>query len=118
MSIPRFGMTHPVPVNLLMAAILIGGAVSAITLTREFFPDTTPDSAVVALPYPGASPAEVKEGMARKVEDALADLDEVERLTDEYFYAPWAVLSDAEVERLRTMAERLRERLAAAPAGG
>ena len=81
MSIPRFGMTHPVPVNLLMAAILIGGAVSAITLTREFFPDTTPDSAVVALPYPGASPAEVEEGMARKVEDALADLDEVERLT-------------------------------------
>ena len=81
MSIPRFGMTRPVPVNLLMAAILIGGVASAITLTREFFPDTTPDSAVVSLPYPGASPAEVEEGMARKVEDALADLDEVERLT-------------------------------------
>ncbi|MEE9129170.1 MAG: efflux RND transporter permease subunit [Phycisphaerales bacterium] len=81
MSIPRFGMTRPVPVNLLMAAILIGGVASAITLTREFFPDTTPDSALVTLPYPGASPAEVEEGMARKVEDALADLDEVERLT-------------------------------------
>ena len=49
MSIPRFGMTRPVPVNLLMAAILIGGVASAITLTREFFPDTTPDSALVTL---------------------------------------------------------------------
>ena len=30
---------------------------------------------------PGASPEEVEEGLALKIEDALADLDEVERIT-------------------------------------
>ena len=57
MSIPRFGVTRPVPVNLIMAGTLIGGVVCAFTLTREFFPDTTPDTAMVTLPYPGAKRA-------------------------------------------------------------
>ncbi|MHC4416548.1 MAG: efflux RND transporter permease subunit [Planctomycetota bacterium] len=81
MSIPRFGVTRPVPVNLLMIGALVGGAVAAVTLTREFFPEITPESATVTLPYPGATPQEVEEGLAMKVEDALAELDEVERLT-------------------------------------
>ena len=81
MSLPRFGVTHPVPVNLIMAAAIIGGIAAAINLTREFFPDTTPDSAMVNLPYPGATPQEVEEGMAIKVEDAIANLDDVDRLT-------------------------------------
>jgi len=80
-SFPRFGVTHPVPVNLIMAAAIIGGVAAAINLTREFFPDTTPDSAMVNLPYPGATPQEVEEGMAIKVEDAIANLDDVDRLT-------------------------------------
>ena len=81
MSIPRFGVTRPVPVNLLMVGAFIGGAAAALSLTREFFPQMTPESAVVTLPYPGATPAEVEEGLAMKVEDVLADLDEVERMT-------------------------------------
>ncbi len=81
MSIPRFGVTHPVPVNLLMIGALIGGAVSAVSLTREFFPEVTPESAIVTLPYPGATPEEIEEGMALKVEDALAEMDEIDRLT-------------------------------------
>ncbi len=81
MSIPRFGVTRPVPVNLMMAGAIIGGVVCAFTLTREFFPDTTPQQATVSLPYPGALPAEIEEGMAIKVEDDIADLRDVERLT-------------------------------------
>ncbi|MHC5114214.1 MAG: efflux RND transporter permease subunit [Planctomycetota bacterium] len=81
MSPPRFGVTHPVPVNLLMGALIIAGVASATTMTREFFPETTAESAQVTLPYPGATPDEIEETLARKVEDALADLDEVERLT-------------------------------------
>lgn len=81
MSLPRFGVTNPVPVNLIMAAALIGGIAAAFNLTREFFPDTTPDSAMINLPYPGATPQEVEEGMAIKVEDAIANLDDVDRIT-------------------------------------
>ncbi|MHC5006916.1 MAG: efflux RND transporter permease subunit, partial [Planctomycetota bacterium] len=81
MSIPRFGVTKPVPVNLLMTGAIVGGVVSGLTITREFFPDVTPRSARITLPYPGATPEEVEEGLALKVEDALAELDEVERIT-------------------------------------
>lgn len=81
MSLARFGVTHPVPVNILMAVFIAAGAVAGLTMTREFFPDTSPHTANVTLPYPGATPEEIESSMARKVEDELADLDEVERLT-------------------------------------
>ncbi len=81
MSLPRFGVTRPVPVNILMVALLAGGVAAGLTMTREFFPETTPESATVTLPYPGATPQEIEESLAMKVEDKLADIDEVERLT-------------------------------------
>ncbi len=81
MSLPQFGVTHPVPVNLLMMGAIIGGTVAGLTLTKEFFPEITPESAQITLPYPGATPEEVEEGLAIKVEDALADVDEVDRIT-------------------------------------
>lgn len=80
MSLPRFGVTKPVPVNLLMIALIVAGIVSLITITREFFPEMTPDMASIALPYPGATPEEVEEGLALKVEDAIAELDEIKTL--------------------------------------
>lgn len=80
MSIVRFGVQNPVPVSLLTAAMLIGGLVLGTQLRREFFPETTPEQAIVTMPYPGASPEEVEETLAIKVEDALAELDEVEEI--------------------------------------
>ena len=80
MSLPRFGVNKPVPVNLLMGALIVWGIYAGLTLKREFFPDVTPEAANVTLPYPGATPEEVEESLAIKVEDKLADLDEVERL--------------------------------------
>ena len=80
MSLPRFSVRNPVPVNLLMTAILLFGAWSAMSLRREFFPDVTPSRASVSLPYPGASPEEVEDALAIKVEDALAELKEVDEI--------------------------------------
>ena len=80
MSLVRFGVHKPVPVNLLMVAILVAGIMSVVSLRREFFPEVNPQQAQVLLTYPGASPHEVEEGMAIKVEDKLVDLDEVKEL--------------------------------------
>lgn len=80
MNLARFGVTKPVPVNLLMVAAIVAGLFSAFTLTREFFPNVTPEAVSVLLVYPGATPEEIEESMARKVEDKLADLDEVDRI--------------------------------------
>ena len=80
MSLARFGVRNPVPVNLLMIALLIAGVYAAATTTREFFPDTTPESCVVSFVYPGATPEEIEENLVRKIEDAVFDLDEVEQI--------------------------------------
>jgi len=72
-NLPRFGVTKPVVINLLLWSILIGGVFSSFTITREFFPDVTPQMATIALPYPGARPEEVEDGLAIKVEDAIED---------------------------------------------
>jgi multidrug efflux pump subunit AcrB len=80
-GIPRFGVTHPVPVNLLAAGTVVGGVVALLSITREFFPDITPRAARITLPYPGATPQEIEEGMALKVEDAIAELDVIDRIT-------------------------------------
>jgi multidrug efflux pump subunit AcrB len=71
---------RPVPVNLLMIVLIVSGVYSGLTLTREFFPETTPDRASVRMPFPGATPAEIEESLARKVEDKLVDLDEVDQM--------------------------------------
>lgn len=81
MSLARFGVRKPVPVNLLMFAILAAGLVAGLSLRREFFPEQDPDSAILSLPYPGATPEEVEEALAIKVENALIDLDEVDELS-------------------------------------
>jgi len=79
-SLARFGVRKPVPINLLMIAILLAGGVSGMSLRREFFPESDPEMATVSLPYPGVTPDELEETLAIKVEDKLIDLDEVKEL--------------------------------------
>ncbi|MFG0251072.1 MAG: efflux RND transporter permease subunit [Phycisphaeraceae bacterium JB051] len=80
MSLPGFGLRKPVPVNLLMVSIIIAGVITAMTMRREFFPETDPDLASISLVYPGASPEEIEETMARKVEDAVVDIKNIDKL--------------------------------------
>lgn len=80
MDLPRFGVNKPVVVNLLMLSLLLGGLTMGMNLRREFFPETTPDMALITMRYPGASPEEVETALAVKVEDALEDLDEVKQI--------------------------------------
>jgi len=79
-SLPRFGVTRPVPVRLMMMAVLAGGVFATFNIRREFFPETDPEGVRITVPYPGATPEEIEESMARKIEDALADLDEVDEI--------------------------------------
>jgi len=78
MSLSSFGVRKPVPVNLLWMAIIVAGVIFGVTLRREFFPEVNPDQAFITMPYPGASPEEVEEGLVLKVEDKLAQLDEID----------------------------------------
>jgi HAE1 family hydrophobic/amphiphilic exporter-1 len=79
-GLSRFAVRKTVPINLLVAAILIAGITCGLTLRREFFPEIDPQSVLITMPYPGATPAEVEDSLAIKVEDKLADIDEIDEI--------------------------------------
>lgn len=80
MSLPRFSVHNEVLVNVLMLVILAGGAMFAVTLTREMFPESQPDKIVVATIYPGVQPAEIEKAVTIKIEEAVRDVDGVEKI--------------------------------------
>lgn len=76
----RFCVNRPVAVNLLMIAVILAGLAAAGSLRRQFFPEVDAEMATITMPYPGASPEEIEETLAIKVEDKLVDLDEIDEI--------------------------------------
>jgi len=71
---------NPVAANLLMVVLLIGGLLMAGRVKQEVFPETDLDMVSISVPYPGASPAEVEQGIILAVEEAIRGIDGVKRV--------------------------------------
>ncbi len=67
--------------NLMMLVLLIGGAMLALTIKKEVFPEFDLDIVTVRVPYPGSSPEEVEQGIILAVEEAIRGLDGVKEVT-------------------------------------
>lgn len=79
---------NSVAANLTMVAILVVGAMTATTLKQEVVPEIVVESATVSVAYPGASPAEVEEGIIMRIEkevQGLAGVDQVKATANEGF---------------------------------
>ena len=72
---------NSVAANLMMAIIIIGGALGAFRIKQEVFPAFDLDLIRISVPYPGASPEEVEQGIILAVEEAVRGLDGVKRVT-------------------------------------
>lgn len=79
-SLPRLSVENPVLVGVLMMAILIGGIYSGLTLVREMFPESRPNRVMIATRYPGATPAEVEKGLSVRLEEAVKDIEHIEKI--------------------------------------
>ncbi|TVO71207.1 efflux RND transporter permease subunit [Sedimenticola selenatireducens] len=66
----RFFAAHPTIGNILMMAIIAMGLVSVGGLNKESFPLLKPSKVQVTVAYPGASPADVEDGICNPLEDA------------------------------------------------
>jgi multidrug efflux pump subunit AcrB len=72
---------NDVAANLLMVTLLgLGAWALAAKIPLEVFPAFELNSVVVRVPFPGATPAEVEEGITVKIEEAIQDLDGIKRL--------------------------------------
>lgn len=74
-------VNNHVAANLLMVLVLLGGIFGMFRVKQEIFPEFDLDMVVVSVPYPGASPAEVEQGIVLAVEEAVRGLDGVKRVT-------------------------------------
>ena len=71
---------NPVAGNLLMVILLVGGLMSALSLTAQVFPTIDSGTVTISVAYPGATPTEVEEGITRRVEEAVYGIDGVDRV--------------------------------------
>lgn len=69
-----------VAANLLMFLMIVGGVLGLVSTKQEVFPEFDLDMVTVAVPYPGASPAEVEQGILLAVEERVRGLDGVKRI--------------------------------------
>jgi multidrug efflux pump subunit AcrB len=74
-----FANNH-VAANLLMLLILTGGILNLLTSKTELFPDISVEIITITVPYLGASPAEVEQGVCLRVEEAVAGIEGIKRL--------------------------------------
>ncbi|SVA67753.1 uncharacterized protein METZ01_LOCUS120607, partial [marine metagenome] len=72
--------SNSVAANLTMLVMLIGGVFAWTNLTSQTFPTLDLGIASISVPYPGATPSEVEEGVTRRVEEAIMGIDGIDRV--------------------------------------
>ncbi|MCA9303286.1 MAG: efflux RND transporter permease subunit [Phycisphaerales bacterium] len=81
MSLASFGVRKHVVANLVMFALIGAGLIFGTSLRREFFPYIESRIVTITAPYPGAAPEEVESALAKKIEDKVADLSDVDEIS-------------------------------------
>ncbi|MFQ5462745.1 MAG: efflux RND transporter permease subunit [Phycisphaerae bacterium] len=107
------GVRNPVSVNLLMCMMLVGGIYSAKAMVREAFPEFRIDYILVEVPYPGASPSDVEQGVCIPIEEVIAGIDgvrEVASLASENVGTVWVALK-YDVDDVSKIVDDVKERV-------
>ena len=71
---------NPVAANLLMLFIIVAGALSVFSISKEMFPRTYTNTIQVTAVYPGAAPVEVERGVIEPIEAALQGISGVKEM--------------------------------------
>jgi len=80
-SLLRWSIGNTPAMNTILVGILAVGLMSAGLMNREVFPEFELEILLVSVPYPGASPEEVEEGICQKLEESVASLDGIKKQT-------------------------------------
>ena len=71
---------NSVAANLLMWLLVVGGLFGAFSIQKQVFPNFEIDVINVRVPYLGAAPQEVEEGVLLKIEESIKDLEGIKQL--------------------------------------
>ena len=67
--------------NTMMVALLAVGGISMYLMRREMFPEFELEIILVQVPYPGASPSDVEEGICQKIEESVRSIAGIKKQT-------------------------------------
>jgi hydrophobe/amphiphile efflux-1 (HAE1) family protein len=79
-NISAIAIKRPVFTVMVTVALMVLGAMGLSRLGTDLFPDIAFPVVVVNVPYPGASPREVEQLVAKPLEDAVVSLNGIDRL--------------------------------------
>lgn len=71
---------NKVAANLLMILLLAGGAITMLRMNQEVFPEIDTGLITVQVPYLGGTPADVEEGVVKKIEEEVSGIDGIKRV--------------------------------------
>ena len=71
---------HGVAPNILMVLFILGGLFMTTQIKQEVFPNFDLDTVTIIVPFPGASPEEVEEGVILAIEEEVRGLDGVDEV--------------------------------------
>jgi HAE1 family hydrophobic/amphiphilic exporter-1 len=78
-AIIRWAVDNMPAINTLTITVLVVGALCLVGLRRETFPEFKLEMILVTVAYPGASPAEIEEGICQKIEEAVHSVSGVKK---------------------------------------
>ncbi|MGQ9563508.1 MAG: efflux RND transporter permease subunit [Thermogutta sp.] len=79
-GILRWSINNAPAMNTLLIGLLVVGTVSLLRMRREVFPEFNLDMILISVPYPGASPTEVEEGICQKIEEAVRSVAGIKKV--------------------------------------
>jgi multidrug efflux pump subunit AcrB len=71
---------NSVAANLLMVILLVGGFYTVLTIKKEIQPRIDTNYITVGVPFLGATPLDVEEGVVVRIEEAIQDIEGIEEI--------------------------------------
>ena len=81
MKITEISIKRPTIVVVLFTVLTLLGIISYKSLNYELLPKFSPPVVTIVTIYPGASPGEVENTVTKKIEDAVASMEKIKKLT-------------------------------------
>lgn len=79
-SLIKWGIDNSAALNVFLIVLLMTGGISLMIMPREVFPRFELEILVVSVPFPGATPEEVEQGICQKIEAAVANLEGIKKI--------------------------------------
>ncbi len=119
MKITEFSLRRPVMTLMIFFSFIVIGWISSRLLPLEFFPELDVPFVAINIPYPNSTPEEVEREITRPVEEILATISDVKRMTSNssenaagiFLEFDWGINTDVKAIETKERIESIRSQL-------